>query len=91
MNCSGCGRAICALAAIDTRGTPGVPDRRAVNDDPKAWSRGQVAKIGQDLAAYQEKLYASAKEGATDGRVLLVLQAMDCGGKDGTVPTSPRR
>jgi PPK2 family polyphosphate:nucleotide phosphotransferase len=73
------------LASIDTRSTPGVPDRRAVNDDPKAWSREQVGKIGEDLAAYQEKLYASAKKGATDRRVLLVLQAMDCGGKDGTV------
>jgi PPK2 family polyphosphate:nucleotide phosphotransferase len=73
------------LEAIDTRATPGVPDRRAVNDNPKAWSRKQVAAIGQDLAAYQEKLFASAKEGATDRRLLLVLQAMDCGGKDGTV------
>jgi PPK2 family polyphosphate:nucleotide phosphotransferase len=73
------------LSAIDSRATPGVPDRRAVNDDPKAWSREQVTAIGQDVAAYQEKLYASAKVGVSDCRVLLVLQAMDCGGKDGTV------
>ena len=73
------------LAAIDTRATPGIPDQRAVDDKSKAWSRKQVAAIGQDLAAYQEKLFASAKEGATDRRLLLVLQAMDCGGKDGTV------
>src|SRR6266545_3448386 len=37
-----------------------------------------------ELADHQERLYASAKVGASRRRVLLVLQAMDCGGKDGT-------
>ena len=73
------------LADIDPRSTPGLPDQRLLGDDPKLWSRAQVASIGQQLATYQERLYASAKAGETNRRVLLVLQAMDCGGKDGTV------
>jgi PPK2 family polyphosphate:nucleotide phosphotransferase len=73
------------LAAIDPSGTPGVPDDRAVRRHPKRWSRRRVADISAELAAYQEPLYASAKHDAQAHRVLLVLQAMDCGGKDGTV------
>ena len=44
-----------------------------------------MAAIGTELAEYQEKLYASAKNTDEARRLLLVLQAMDCGGKDGTV------
>jgi PPK2 family polyphosphate:nucleotide phosphotransferase len=73
------------LAAIDPAGTPGVPDERAIRAHPKRWSRSKVAAIGAELTAYQEKLYASGKQEAQARRVLLVLQAMDCGGKDGTV------
>jgi PPK2 family polyphosphate:nucleotide phosphotransferase len=73
------------LADIDPRSTPGLPGNSATGDDPKQWSRAEVAAISQELADYQERLFASAKEGATTKRVLLVLQAMDCGGKDGTV------
>jgi PPK2 family polyphosphate:nucleotide phosphotransferase len=73
------------LAGIDPSSTPGVPDDRAVRRHPKRWSRSRVAAVGDDLAAYQERLYASAKHDAQAHRVLLVLQAMDCGGKDGTV------
>ncbi len=73
------------LAGIDPAGTPGLPDDRAIRRHPKRWSRGRVAAIGDDLGAYQERLYASAKHDAHAKRVLLVLQAMDCGGKDGTV------
>jgi PPK2 family polyphosphate:nucleotide phosphotransferase len=72
------------LADVDPRSTPGLPEGRA-GKDAKQWSRDEVAAISQELAAYQEKLFASAKEGATTKRVLLLLQAMDCGGKDGTV------
>jgi PPK2 family polyphosphate:nucleotide phosphotransferase len=76
------------LAAVDPGSTPGLPDdkatRKAVKKDPKRWSRKAVAAIGEDLATYQERLYASAKKDATTKRVLLVLQSMDCGGKDGT-------
>ncbi|ADL49541.1 PPK2 family polyphosphate kinase [Micromonospora sp. RV43] len=74
-----------ALADIDPRSTPGLPDTSAGGGDPKRWSRTEVAAISQQLADYQEKLFAAAKAGATTKRVLLVLQAMDCGGKDGTV------
>jgi PPK2 family polyphosphate:nucleotide phosphotransferase len=73
------------LAAIDPRSTPGVPDERAVQKQPKQWSSSQVAAIGEELASYQERLFAAAKKGAANQRVLLVLQAMDCGGKDGAV------
>jgi PPK2 family polyphosphate:nucleotide phosphotransferase len=74
-----------SLAAIDPRGTPGLPDERDVRDDPKRWSKDQVTAIGEELASYQERLFASAKEDAGRRRILLVLQAMDCGGKDGTI------
>jgi PPK2 family polyphosphate:nucleotide phosphotransferase len=73
------------LAGIDPRATPGLPAAGATGDDPKAWSRTEVTAISRELAAYQERLFASAKEGGNDRRVLLLLQAMDCGGKDGTV------
>jgi PPK2 family polyphosphate:nucleotide phosphotransferase len=73
------------LDKIDSKGTPGLPDSKAVRKDAKAWSRKAVASIGSELAAYQEKLFAGAKSGQTTKRVLLLLQAMDCGGKDGTV------
>ncbi len=39
-----------------------------------------VAKLGQELSALQELLYASACNG-----VLIVLQGMDTSGKDGTI------
>jgi PPK2 family polyphosphate:nucleotide phosphotransferase len=73
------------LADVDPRSTPGLPKDKAVEKDPKQWSREQVTAIGADLASYQERLFASAKLKATERRVLLLLQAMDCGGKDGTV------
>ncbi len=73
------------LADIDPRSTPGLPGEKETGGDPKRWSQSEVATISDELGAYQEKLFASAKEGATRQRVLLVLQAMDCGGKDGTV------
>ncbi len=73
------------LADIDPRSTPGLPDENEVGDDPKQWSKDRVAAISDELGAQQERLFASAKEGATRQRVLLLLQAMDCGGKDGTV------
>ncbi len=71
------------LAAVDPGGTPGLPSSVDAKD-AKAWSREQVALIGTELAGLQERLFGSGKEG-DPRRVLLVLQAMDCGGKDGTV------
>ena len=73
------------LAAVDPRATPGLPPDARLAEDPKEWSRAAVAEIGRSLAQSQEKLYASAKMADDPRRVLLVLQAMDCGGKDGTI------
>ncbi|GII23017.1 polyphosphate kinase 2 family protein [Planosporangium mesophilum] len=69
------------LASVDPRSTPGLPDIRR----PKAKAREQLSRVGDELAGYQERLYAQAKAGGTGRRLLLVLQAMDCGGKDGTI------
>jgi PPK2 family polyphosphate:nucleotide phosphotransferase len=73
------------LADIDPRSTPGLPQDREIRKDPKGWSTGEVNVIGLQLANYQERLFAAAKEKTSARRVVLVLQAMDCGGKDGTV------
>jgi PPK2 family polyphosphate:nucleotide phosphotransferase len=70
------------LAAIDPQSTPGLPDDV---DQPKEWAGEQLQEIGAELAGHQERLYASAKRGGDRRRLLLVLQAMDCGGKDGTI------
>ncbi len=69
------------LGTVDPGHTPGLPATK----DPKAWVRQRLAEAGAELAGYQEKLYASAKAAGDPRRVLLVLQAMDCGGKDGTI------
>ncbi len=73
------------VTAIDPRSTPGLPSRSARDVDAKTWSSGEVARLGAPIAAYQERLFASAQVGADRRRVLLVLQATDCGGKDGTI------
>ncbi|HKT02893.1 MAG TPA: PPK2 family polyphosphate kinase [Rugosimonospora sp.] len=68
------------LDRIDPAGTPGLPRER----QPKRWAREQLRLIGEDLASHQERLYANAKVARGNRSILLVLQAMDCGGKDGT-------
>ncbi|MFY1634480.1 PPK2 family polyphosphate kinase [Solwaraspora sp. WMMB335] len=74
------------LSAIDTRATPGLPPLAVTGPDRKSWAREQVRQLGRDLAEQQEMLYAQAVAGSGTGRrLLLVLQAMDCGGKDGAV------
>jgi PPK2 family polyphosphate:nucleotide phosphotransferase len=72
------------LAAIDPRSTPGLPKAGRKADDPKAWSAAELATLGAELAGLQERLYASTRETGKD-RLLVVLQAMDAGGKDGLV------
>ncbi|MFI7603775.1 PPK2 family polyphosphate kinase [Micromonospora sp. NPDC049366] len=80
------------LGAIDPRSTPGLPEV-AAGEHRKGWAREQVALLGAGLGRQQEMLYATAKAaqerpasaGRPAGSVLLVLQAMDCGGKDGTI------
>ena len=73
------------LASVDPRSTPGLPDDRSVSRDRKGWARAQLAALGGELAEEQEKLFAAAKTAGDRRRLLIVLQAMDCGGKDGTV------
>jgi PPK2 family polyphosphate:nucleotide phosphotransferase len=74
------------LAAIDPRSTPGLPEPEVTGDKPKRWARDRVVELGAELAPRQEMLFASAQvDPAANRRVLLVLQAMDCGGKDGTI------
>ena len=73
------------LGGIDPRSRPGLPGRRRTGANAKAWSRTQLGYLGARLADLQERLYAAAEAGTDRRRVLLVLQAMDCGGKDGTV------
>ena len=65
------------LAAVDPRSTPGF-------DGDKEQAAEEVLALAGELADLQERLYAN---GRTDDprRVLLVLQAMDSGGKDGAV------
>jgi PPK2 family polyphosphate:nucleotide phosphotransferase len=71
------------LTKIDPDGTPGLPRGKY---EAKAWARQQLAgDLGNQLATRQEQLFASAKADPRRGSVLLILQAMDCGGKDGTV------
>ncbi|MEU5906447.1 PPK2 family polyphosphate kinase [Micromonospora sp. NPDC047467] len=75
------------LAAIDPRSAPGLPATERTGERRKAWAREQVELVGGELGRQQEMLFAMAKA-ASDRpahRVLLVLQAMDCGGKDGTI------
>ena len=71
------------LPRIDPAATPGLP--RLADDGHKEWSRDQVRRLGVLLAERQNCLYARAKAGVDRRRVLLVLQALDCGGKDGTI------
>ncbi|MDG4822534.1 hypothetical protein O7635_11800 [Asanoa sp. WMMD1127] len=74
------------LADIDPRSTPGLPNKKVTGADTKLWARGEVDRIGDELATQQEMLFAQATVDPRLGRsVLLVLQAMDCGGKDGAV------
>ncbi|MCO1596604.1 hypothetical protein M8C17_15715 [Micromonospora sp. RHAY321] len=75
------------LGAIGPRSTPGLPDVEVTGEQRKAWAREQVELVGGELGRQQEMLFAMAKAGSgrPARRVLLVLQAMDCGGKDGTI------
>jgi PPK2 family polyphosphate:nucleotide phosphotransferase len=67
------------LADVDPASTPGLAGKHA----DKGWARRELARIGTHLAVLQEQLFAQARAGGSHQRVLLILQAMDCGGKDG--------
>ena len=62
--------------SFDARGAPTAPPKGKDKDDWKKSLEGEVEKLG----AAQERLYA-------DGRyaVLIVFQALDAAGKDGTI------
>jgi PPK2 family polyphosphate:nucleotide phosphotransferase len=59
------------LDAIDPENTHGIKQKRALAEAPAA---------AEYMAEYQERLYAERKRS-----LLIVLQAMDTGGKDGTL------
>lgn len=61
------------IAARDTRDLQGFP-----GDKPAGKAR--IKELNAELEALQEVLYAEGKH-----KVLIVLQAMDTGGKDGTI------
>jgi PPK2 family polyphosphate:nucleotide phosphotransferase len=73
------------LNTIDPRSTPGLPHEADRSRDRKLWARSELVRVGRELFAEQDKLFAAAKAGGSAQRLLLVLQAMDCGGKDGTI------
>lgn len=62
------------LGKLDTRATPHW------DSDDKDGGRARLLELNDRFEALQELLWAEGKN-----RVLLVLQAMDAGGKDGTV------
>ncbi len=74
------------LGRLDPASTPGLP-RNLGDASPKAWSKAELQRLGVLLAQRQERLFARGKAGVDHRRVLLVLQALDCGGKDGTIRT----
>jgi PPK2 family polyphosphate:nucleotide phosphotransferase len=73
------------LSRLDPRATLGLPRLRSDELNAKSWSRTEVTRLGVLLGARQERMFARAKAGVDRRRLLLVLQAVDCGGKDGTV------
>ncbi|MGS2613193.1 PPK2 family polyphosphate kinase [Micromonospora sp. LZ34] len=75
------------LGSVDPRSTPGLPGPEVTGEHRKGWARGQVELVGAELGRQQEMLFADAtvRPAGAGHRVLLVLQAMDCGGKDGAI------
>lgn len=61
------------LASIDPSGTPGF-------DGDKAAARERLRPLRDELADFQERLWAEQRQS-----VLVVLQALDAGGKDGVI------
>ncbi len=68
------------LAKIDPSSTPSWKADNGVDDKEQAAAK--LAELTERLTALQSMLWAQSKE-----RVLVVLQAMDGGGKDGTIRT----
>ncbi len=68
------------LSAVDPQSTPGWTDDQYGDEDPKDAGKERIKELNDRLEALQELLYAEGRR-----RVLVVLQAMDAGGKDGTI------
>lgn len=66
------------LAAYDSRATTGFSGKK---EDAAA----QLAEIGEELSDLQERLFAGGRTGATQHRILVVLQGMDTSGKGGII------
>lgn len=60
------------LAGIPTRGVAFHADRKAAEKE--------LVALGKEMNTLQQKLYAEGKQ-----KLLVILQAMDAGGKDGTI------
>ncbi|GAA4323208.1 hypothetical protein GCM10023086_48850 [Streptomyces venetus] len=65
------------LSRHSSGATPGGPGAKTAG-------KAATARVGEDLAALQERLWAASTAGDRR-RVLLVLQGMDTSGKGGTV------
>ena len=61
------------LEAIDPDGTPGFDGDKAAGED-------RLEELRAELTDFQERLWAEAKQS-----LLVVLQALDAGGKDGVI------
>src|SRR5215210_3604805 len=61
------------LAKVDTRSTDGAPGDKAATEET-------LDDLQAELQSLQERLYAEGKQS-----LLVVLQAIDAGGKDGTI------
>ena len=66
-------RASAQIAKIDPGSTPGAPGNRAKTE-------ATTAKLNDELIELQERLWAESKRS-----LLVVLQALDAGGKDGAI------
>lgn len=66
------------LASLDSRATTGF-------EGGKRDAASALAAIGEELSELQERLFANGRSGASDVRVLVVLQGMDTSGKGGIV------
>jgi PPK2 family polyphosphate:nucleotide phosphotransferase len=62
-----------AIAAVDAGATPGF-------DGDKTAARDRLKALRSELAAFQERLWAEQRQS-----LLVVLQALDAGGKDGLI------
>ncbi len=68
------------LSTIDPDSTPQWSDKQSGDVSNKEAGKARVLELNERLESLQELLYAEGKH-----RILVVIQAMDAGGKDGTI------